>query len=83
MWLPQDWTYPCYNVNNGRYNSLLKWKNSRNVIYEELTDTHKWITSIFFISCTNTSMINDYHFCKSLKDNFNRPPVSRTGIRFY
>lgn len=37
MWLPQDFLFPCYNVNNGRYNSILRWKNTRNVIYEEQT----------------------------------------------
>ena len=37
MWLPTDWQYPCYNPNNGRMKAIFRWKNSRNLIYEEQT----------------------------------------------
>lgn len=37
MWKLEDWQYPCYNVNNGRCKSLLKWNKTYNFIYEEQT----------------------------------------------
>ena len=37
MWLISEWTYPCFNVNNGRCMHILRWKNSKNMIFEEQT----------------------------------------------
>lgn len=37
MWKLEDWQYPCYNINNGRCKSLLKWNKTYNFIYEEQT----------------------------------------------
>lgn len=37
MWKLEDWQYPCYNVDNGRCKSLLKWNKTYNLIYEEQT----------------------------------------------
>ena len=38
IWKLEDWQFPCYNVNNGRCKALLKWNNSKNIIYEETTN---------------------------------------------
>lgn len=38
IWYLESWQYPCYNINNGRCKSLLKWKNTKNIIYEETTN---------------------------------------------
>jgi len=38
LWKLEDWQYPCYNINNGRCKALLKWNNSKNIIYEETTN---------------------------------------------
>ena len=38
LWKLEDWQYPCYNFNNGRCKALLKWNNSKNIIYEETTN---------------------------------------------
>lgn len=38
IWNLEDWQFPCYNVNNGRCKALLKWNNSKNIIYEEATN---------------------------------------------
>lgn len=38
IWNLEDWQFPCYNVNNGRCKALLKWINSKNIIYEETTN---------------------------------------------
>jgi len=37
MWKLEDWQYPCYNINNGRCKSLLKWNKTYKLIYEEQT----------------------------------------------
>ena len=37
MWKLEDWQYPCYNVDNGRCKSLLKWNKTYYLIYEEQT----------------------------------------------
>ena len=37
MWKLEDWQYPCYNINNGRCKSLLKWNKTYYLIYEEQT----------------------------------------------
>ena len=37
MWKLEDWQYPCYNIDNGRCKSLLKWNKTYNFIYEEQT----------------------------------------------
>ena len=38
IWNLESWQQPCYNINNGRCLSLLKWKNSKKIIYEETTN---------------------------------------------
>lgn len=38
IWNLEDWQFPCYNVSNGRCKALLKWNNSKNIIYEETTN---------------------------------------------
>ena len=38
IWNLESWQQPCYNINNGRCVSLFKWKNSKNIIYEETTN---------------------------------------------
>lgn len=37
MWKLEDWQYPCYNIDNGRCKSLLKWNKTYKLIYEEQT----------------------------------------------
>ena len=38
IWNLESWQQPCYNINNGRCLSLFKWKNTKNIIYEETTN---------------------------------------------
>ena len=42
----ENWQEPCYNINNGRCKSILRWKNTKNIIYEETTNNIIPILSI-------------------------------------
>lgn len=38
IWNLESWQHPCYNINNGRCKSILKWKNVKKILYEEQTN---------------------------------------------
>ena len=46
IWYLEDWQEPCYNINNGRCKSIIRWKNRKNIIYEETTNNIIPILSI-------------------------------------
>ena len=96
LWKLEDWQYPCYNINNGRCKALLKWNNSKNIIYEETTNniipilsfkrphSRAFILSfilIILIFITQFHLIS-FNFIKSSYYNEIPNDIIRTEVRY-
>ena len=96
LWKLEDWQYPCYNINNGRCKALLKWNNSKNIIYEETTNNiipilslkrphsrafHLSIILIILIFITQFHLIS-FNYIKSSYYNELKNDIIRTELRY-